>query len=59
MRGLNLDWYRSQFGRDLRDEYRTELSRLEEAGLIDLSDNLIKLTRHGTLLSNEVFSTFV
>jgi oxygen-independent coproporphyrinogen-3 oxidase len=59
MRGLNLDWYRSQFGRDLRDEYQTELSRLEEAGLIELSDDLIRLTRHGTLLSNEVFSTFV
>jgi oxygen-independent coproporphyrinogen-3 oxidase len=59
MHGVNLTDYRDRFGRDLREEYRVDLERLTEAGLIELSDNLIRLTRHGTLLSNEVFSVFV
>jgi oxygen-independent coproporphyrinogen-3 oxidase len=59
MHGVNLTEYRDRFGRDLREEYRDDLERLTEAGLIELSDELIRLTRHGTLLSNEVFSVFV
>ncbi len=59
MRGVSLADYRARFGADLRDEYADDLARLSEAGLIELDDDLLRLTAHGALLSNEVFSTFV
>jgi oxygen-independent coproporphyrinogen-3 oxidase len=59
LRGVSLQEYRARFGQDLREEYAEDLARLREAGLIELSDRLMKLTQHGALLSNEVFQTFV
>jgi|ERR1041385_1931393 oxygen-independent coproporphyrinogen-3 oxidase len=57
MRGIDLENYRAQFGRDLREEYNGELARLSAAGLIELDDRRLKLTSRGALLSNEVFAT--
>jgi oxygen-independent coproporphyrinogen-3 oxidase len=59
LRGVNLKEYQTRFGRDLRAEYATDLQRLRDAGLIELSEDLMRLTRHGALLSNEVFETFI
>lgn len=59
MRGVNLAEYRARFGADLRDEYADDLARLSEAGLIELDDDLLRLTASGALFSNEVFVTFV
>ncbi len=59
MRGLSLSQHRAAFGRDLREEYAADLARLSEAGLISIEDERLKLTRHGALLSNEVFAAFV
>jgi oxygen-independent coproporphyrinogen-3 oxidase len=59
MRGVSLAEYRARFGQDLRDEYADDLARLSEAGLIELDDDLLRLTASGALLSNEVFATFV
>lgn len=59
MRGVNLESYRARFGADLRAEYGTDLERLSDAGLIELEDDLMRLTPAGALLSNEVFSLFV
>ena len=59
MRGVNLAEYRVRFGADLRDEYADDLARLSEAGLIELDDDLLRLTASGALFSNEVFVTFV
>lgn len=59
MRGVNLEEYRMRFGTDLRAEYADDLTRLSEAGLIELDQDLLKLTTSGALLSNEVFLTFV
>jgi oxygen-independent coproporphyrinogen-3 oxidase len=59
MRGVNLEAYRTRFGADLRVEYADDLTRLSEAGLIELDNDLMKLTTTGALLSNEVFATFV
>jgi oxygen-independent coproporphyrinogen III oxidase len=56
MRGVNLENYRMRFGKDLREEYDTELGRLREAGLIEFDRELLKLTTRGALLSNEVFA---
>ena len=59
MQGVNLKRHQLQFGTDVRDSHEAELARFREAGLIEYDGDLIKLTRSGTLLSNEVFSAFV
>ena len=59
MRGIDLARYRESFGVDLRDEHREDLDRFFEAGLLELDGDLIRLTRTGALLSNEVFAAFV
>lgn len=59
MQGLNLRDYEQLFGADLRKEYEDDLMRFRQAGLIECTGDLLKLTRAGALLSNEVFSAFV
>ncbi len=59
MRGLDTNSYRRLFGVDLREEYSEDLSRFEEAGLIEFDGDVVRLTRAGALMSNEVFSRFV
>ncbi|MCA1557397.1 MAG: radical SAM family heme chaperone HemW, partial [Acidobacteria bacterium] len=59
LRGINLQEHSARFGVDLRAEKADDLARLSEAGLIELTGDLLKLTRTGALFSNEVFATFV
>jgi oxygen-independent coproporphyrinogen-3 oxidase len=56
MSGLNLKDYRRRFGSDLRDRYAADLHRLVNSGLIEIDEDLLRLTRRGALLSNEVFA---
>ena len=59
MQGVDLLRYRESFGVDLREEHREDLDRFCKAGLLELDGDLIRLTRTGALLSNEVFAAFV
>jgi oxygen-independent coproporphyrinogen-3 oxidase len=59
MRGMNVANYQARFGSDPREVYRDELARFREAGLIEFDGELLRLTRHGALMSNEVFAAFV
>ncbi len=59
MRGLNLEQYEERFGIDIRQEHAADLARFRQAGLIELNGDLIKLTKAGALLSNEVFVAFM
>ena len=59
MQGVSLKKYQDSFGVDLRAERRGDLQRFREAGLVEVEGDLIRLTRTGALLSNEVFSAFV
>ena len=59
LRGVDLAEYRRRFGLDLRKENAGDIARLLDAGLIDIDNDLLRLTRHGALLSNEVFSAFI
>ena len=59
MRGIDARWYRESFGVDLRDEHGEDLDRFCKAGLVEFDGDLIRLTRTGALLSNEVFAAFV
>jgi oxygen-independent coproporphyrinogen-3 oxidase len=58
-RGVNLAEHRALFHRDVRSEHREDLRRFAEAGLVELDGDTLRLTPHGALLSNEVFSVFV
>lgn len=59
MRGIDLRRYRESFGVDLLDEHGADLDRFCKAGLLEFDGDLIRLTRNGALLSNEVFAAFV
>src|SRR5215218_2601219 len=59
MQGVDLRRYRESFGVDLRDEHADDLDRFCRAGLVEVDGDLIRLTRTGALLSNEVFAAFV
>jgi oxygen-independent coproporphyrinogen-3 oxidase len=59
MRGLNTRQYQNHFGIDLRTKHESELKQFHEAGLVEFEGDVIRLTRAGALLSNEVFSAFV
>ncbi len=59
MRGVDLQQHRAQFDVDVRTTHRADLQRFSEAGLIELSDDCLRLTTIGVLLSNEVLASFV
>ena len=59
MRGIDLREHQARFGANVRDTHANDLARFNEAGLIELSGDVLRLTRHGILLSNEVFAAFV
>jgi len=59
MRGVDVREYNELFGVDLRAEHASELDRFREAGLVEFEGDLIRLTRNGALMSNEVFAAFV
>ncbi|HEX6719351.1 MAG TPA: radical SAM family heme chaperone HemW [Pyrinomonadaceae bacterium] len=59
MHGVDMRHYRDSFGVDLRDEHGDELDRFQKAGLVEFDGDLIRLTRTGALLSNEVFAAFL
>ncbi|HKG21431.1 MAG TPA: radical SAM family heme chaperone HemW [Blastocatellia bacterium] len=57
--GISLGEFRSRYGLDVVERHGRELERLEDAGLIEMSDGRLRLTDAGLLLSNEVFVAFV
>ena len=59
MSGVDTKRYQHLFGVDLREEYSDDIVRFQEAGLVELDGDVMRLTRAGALLSNEVFSVFV
>ncbi len=59
MGGVDVREYNACFGVDLCADRRDELDRFREAGLVEFDGDLIRLTRNGALMSNEVFAAFV
>ena len=57
--GVHLGEYQTRFGVDVVEKYAEEMGRLKYAGLIDICDDRLRLTRKGMLFSNEVFEVFV
>jgi oxygen-independent coproporphyrinogen-3 oxidase len=54
MKGLDIDRFERDFGKDLRSRLERNISRLEDSGLLLLRDGRLKLTDQGMLLSDEV-----
>jgi oxygen-independent coproporphyrinogen III oxidase len=59
MVGVRTSEFKELFGVDLRTEHADDLRNFQQAGLIEFDGDLLKLTRAGALLSNEVFAAFV
>ena len=59
MSGVDTKQYQRLFGINLREEFSDDIARFEEAGLLALEGDMMRLTRAGALLSNEVFAAFV
>lgn len=57
--GVNLIEHEQRFGVRVTERYADELARLGEAGLIELNNDTLKISRAGTVLANEVFAAFV
>jgi oxygen-independent coproporphyrinogen III oxidase len=57
--GIDLQKFREIFGVDLIEEFSEDLTRLQEAELIELTEKYLRLSEKGKLYSNEVFSIFV
>jgi putative oxygen-independent coproporphyrinogen III oxidase len=57
--GVDLLAYQQRYGVNVVDRYRDELERLRGAGLIDLNDKNLAISRKGKVLANEVFAAFV
>ena len=58
-RGIDLSEYKRKFGNDLLERYSNELDTLKANGLVENGNGIVRLTRKGMLLSNEVFAAFV
>jgi oxygen-independent coproporphyrinogen-3 oxidase len=58
-RGVNLAEHRTRFQHDVLADHADDLARFDEAGLIEIDGDVLRLTQAGALLSNEVFSAFV
>lgn len=57
--GLDMRNFEARFGIDLPSKLAVDLERLLELGLIELTENKLKLTRKGMIYSNDVFEIFV
>ena len=64
MMGLRLDTgiveaeFVARFGRSLSDVYAGVIPELQQLGLVEAKDGVVRLTGRGRLLGNEVFSRF-
>jgi oxygen-independent coproporphyrinogen III oxidase len=57
--GVDLHDHQMRFGVNVADRYREELERLRGAGLIEINNQNIVISRKGKVLANEVFAAFV
>ena len=59
MSGVEFNSFQERFGFDLRNRFRSNIDHLLDAGLIEMSPESLRLTPHGWMLSNEVFTEFM
>ncbi|TKJ32471.1 coproporphyrinogen III oxidase [bacterium (candidate division B38) B3_B38] len=59
LQGIELSRFYKRYGVHIFDRYSEELKSLGESSLIETTDDFLRLTRKGILLSNEVFQQFI
>lgn len=57
--GIDLNEFRAVYGLDVIERYGEDLARIFDAELIEITNDRLRLTEQGMLLSNEVFIAFV
>ncbi len=57
--GINADDIDRRFGIDIFEHYRKQIEEMIAAGLMEKDNRILKLTRRGLLMSNEVFWRFL
>jgi len=57
--GEGLADFRGRFGRELMDLYGGQIEETEQAGLLEVEGERVRLTARGRLLGNEVFQRFL
>ncbi|MFQ6058653.1 MAG: radical SAM family heme chaperone HemW [Anaerolineae bacterium] len=57
--GVSFEGFARRFGRRLESLYKKELEELRELGLIEVTEERVRLTGRGRLLGNEVFQRFL
>ena len=58
-RGIDVDTVKARFGVDVWDIYRHHLEQFREAGVLIYDGRLLRLSRTGMLLANEIMSRFI
>lgn len=57
--GISMEEFCEAFGRDIIEVYGTQIKKLEEQGLLKVTEKRIRLTERGIDVSNYVFSEFI
>ena len=57
--GLSMADFQVRFGRGPLELYGSQIEELQQEGLLERSDGLLRLTRRGCLLANQVFMRFL
>lgn len=57
--GVRLMDFKGRFGRELMAVYGQEIREMEQAGLLEVDGERVRLTARGRLLGNEVFQRFL
>ncbi|MEK7841475.1 MAG: radical SAM family heme chaperone HemW, partial [Deltaproteobacteria bacterium] len=57
--GINMNWFAARFNTQLKNLCRQKIAELKTCGLIYEDGSIIRLTRKGLILSNEVFAELI
>ena len=57
--GINMDWFAARFNTQLKNLCHQKIAELKTGGLIYEDGSIIRLTRKGLILSNEVFAELI
>jgi oxygen-independent coproporphyrinogen-3 oxidase len=57
--GIHLSKISHRYGVDIQEMFADELASGVDAGLLDVTDDQVRLTRHGTLFANDAMLLFI
>ena len=57
--GVSFSSFHTLHGMDMRQVFAGELVRLEQLGLIEVTAERVRVTRHGLMVGNQVFASFL